>query len=228
MRKLVPSERCRSRNGRHRRQLRADHHDGGRHASRRARPRLPAVRSREAVRCARALPSQSPASRQRRRRNPPRPQRSSAPAHTASEAAALYRRGFSQPLRCDAPSARMPNSSRGCAASRAPSASARPRAKQRTCAGSLPALASASSPNTAQSRSVTSITNRSTSAAESSIGGKEAVDRMAADAVTKWAHAALIARLGYEHLSDIPPETLRAWAERNELHAYLPKKEYRA
>lgn len=63
---------------------------------------------------------------------------------------------------------------------------------------------------------------------ESSIGGKEAVDRMAADAVTKWAHAALIARLGYEHLSDIPPETLRAWAEHNELHAYLPKKEYRA
>ena len=62
---------------------------------------------------------------------------------------------------------------------------------------------------------------------ESAIGGKEAVDRMAAAALTNWAHTTLVARLGYEHLSDIPPETLREWAERNELHAYLPK-EYRA
>lgn len=41
--------------------------------------------------------------------------------------------------------------------------------------------------------------------------------------VAQWAHQALVKTLGYEHLSDIDPEIIEAWASRQDVEQYLPR-----
>ena len=57
---------------------------------------------------------------------------------------------------------------------------------------------------------------------ESALGGPEAVDRKRIRHVEQWAWDTLKTSLGYDSMAEVPPRTLRAWAERHEVDSYLP------
>ncbi len=57
---------------------------------------------------------------------------------------------------------------------------------------------------------------------ESAIGGQEQVDRWFAQHVTEWVWETLKSELGYESWAEVPPATLRAWAEPRGLLKLLP------
>jgi hypothetical protein len=62
---------------------------------------------------------------------------------------------------------------------------------------------------------------------ESSLGGKEWMDKKRIEHVTCWAWETLKQQLGYESWTQVPPDELKAWAISHNLVGYLPM-EYRA
>ncbi len=56
---------------------------------------------------------------------------------------------------------------------------------------------------------------------------REVLNLWAVEAVAAWSKMTIKARLCYEHLNEIPPVDLFAWAERSGIERYLPE-EYRA
>jgi hypothetical protein len=57
---------------------------------------------------------------------------------------------------------------------------------------------------------------------ESSIGGKEQVNKWRSEVVQSWGWASLRETLGFESWAMVPPPTLREWATENGVFSYLP------
>jgi hypothetical protein len=57
---------------------------------------------------------------------------------------------------------------------------------------------------------------------ESALGGKEHVDKLRIHHVQEWVWAALKQHLSYEHMNQVPPAVLVAWAEAHGVLDYVP------
>jgi len=59
--------------------------------------------------------------------------------------------------------------------------------------------------------------------AECAVGGKEFLDRERVKHLEQWAWETLKGHLGYAHWNEVPPATVREWAEAHDVVKYLPR-----